>query len=130
MQNKLNELERKEQELEQTLEQQLSLLQNDSKDWLKIGGLALAGGLLTYAIINRKNKKEERKIESALAALEKEGLLTDEIEERLSTPRRSSFWPNLSQRLLILGLALAKEKFLPQLMEIFEQDGEPEGPDS
>ncbi|MHA7129467.1 hypothetical protein [Algoriphagus namhaensis] len=110
-----NALAKKEEELEQILGRQLSLLKNDSMDWVKIGGLALAGGLLTYAIIHRKSKKKEKKIDQALATLEREGLLTDEIEERLKSPAKSSFWPSMSQRLLLVGLAFAKEKLLPQL---------------
>lgn len=126
--SKKDDLAKKSEELEQTLSQQLSLLQNDSKDYLKIAGIALAGGLLTYAIIHRKSRKKEQKIEKAMALLEKEGLLSEEIEERLTKPAKSSFWPSLSQRLLILGLAFAKEKILPELLNP-SGNGEDQGAD-
>lgn len=126
--SKKDELAKKEEELEQILTQQLSLIQNDSKDWLKVGGLALAGGLLTYAIIHRKSRKKERKIEKVMAVLEREGLLNEEIEERLTSSNKSSFWPSLSQRLLILGLAFAKEKILPELLNP-SGNGEDKGAD-
>lgn len=124
--SKKNDLAKKEEELEQILTQQLSLLKHDSLDWLKVGGLALAGGLLTYAIIQRKSRKKERKIEQAIAVLEKEGLLNEEIEERLTQSSRTSFWPSLSQRLLLVGLAFAKEKLLPDLFNA-KGDGEDQG---
>ncbi|MFC3879679.1 hypothetical protein ACFOSV_05810 [Algoriphagus namhaensis] len=128
MMSKKDDLAKKSEELEQTLSQQLSLLQNDSKDYLKFAGIALAGGLLTYAIIHRKSRKKEQKIEKAMALLEKEGLLSEEIEERLTKPAKSSFWPTLSQRLLILGLAFAKEKILPELLNP-SGNGEDQGAD-
>lgn len=109
------ELSKKSEELEQTLGKQLEFLKNDSKDWVKIGGLALAGGLLAFAIVNRKKNKKQKHINEALAVLEKEGLLDKDLEQRITASNKSSFWPSLSDRLLILGLGLAKEKILPQL---------------
>lgn len=109
------ELSKKSEELEQTLGKQLEFLKNDSKDWVKIGGLALAGGLLAFAIVNRKKNKKQNHINEALAVLEKEGLLDKDLEQRITASNKSSFWPSLSDRLLILGLGLAKEKILPQL---------------
>lgn len=110
------ELEKKAEELEQTLAKQLELLKKDSEDWVKIGGLALAGGLIAFAILKTKKKKKNRNTEKALALLEKEGLLTEELEEKIKSRTKSGgFWPSLSQRLLVLGLAYAKEKYLPNL---------------
>ncbi|WP_373395588.1 hypothetical protein V8V91_13900 [Algoriphagus halophilus] len=34
---------------------QLELLKKDSEEWVKIGGLALAGGLIAFAILKTKN---------------------------------------------------------------------------
>jgi len=110
------ELERKSEELEQTLAKQLELLKKDSEEWLKVGGVVLVAGLLTYGIVKATRKKKVNKTEKALEALEQQGLLTKDIEDKLRNPAKSSFWPTLSQRLLILGLALAKEKFLTNLL--------------
>ncbi len=110
------ELKKKSEELEQTLAKQLELLKKDSEEWLKVGAVVLAAGLLTYGIVKVTRKKKVNKTEKALEALEQQGLLTKDIEEKLRKPSRSSFWPTLSQRLLILGLALAKEKFLTNLL--------------
>ncbi len=110
------ELEKKSEELEQTLAKQLELLKNDSEEWLKVGAVVLVAGLLTYGIVKATRKKKVNKTEKAIEALEQQGLLTKDIEEKLRKPAKSSFWPILSQRLLILGLALAKEKFLNNLL--------------
>jgi hypothetical protein len=110
------ELEKKSEELEQTLAKQLELLKKDSEEWLKVGAVVLAAGLLTYGIVKATRKKKVNKTEKALEVLEQQGLLTKDIEDKLRKPAKSSFWPTLSQRLLILGLALAKEKFLANLL--------------
>lgn len=119
------DLEKKSEELEQTLGKQLEFLRNDSKDWIKVGGLALAGGLLAFAIVNRKKNKKEHRINEALSVLEKEGLLDDELEKRITSPSKSSFWPSISERLIILGLAMAKERILPQLFKTDTTDEAP-----
>lgn len=110
------ELEKKSEELEQTLAKQLELLKRDSEEWLKVGAVVLVAGLVTYGIVKATRKKKVNKTEKALEALEQQGLLTKDIEEKLRKPSKSSFWSTLSQRLLILGLALAKEKFLTNLL--------------
>ena len=110
------ELENKAEELEQTLAKQLELFKKDSEDWVKIGGIALAGALVAFAILKVKKRKKNRNTEKALALLEKEGLLTEDLENKLRNNSKSGgLWPTLSQRLLVLGLAYAKEKYLPHL---------------
>jgi hypothetical protein len=111
-----NELEKKSQELEQTLTKQLELLKKDSQDWLKVGGVVLLAGLVTYGVVKATKKKKENKTQQALEVLAKEGLLTKEIEEKLRKPAKSTFWPTLTQKLLLVGLAVAKEKFLIDLL--------------
>jgi hypothetical protein len=106
------ELEEKSRELEQTLAKQLDLFKKDSQDWLKVGTVVAAGVLLTYGIVKASKKKKAGNTEKALEVLEKEGLLNEEIKKRLTKTERSSFWPTLTQRLIILGLALAKERLL------------------
>lgn len=110
------ELEKKSEELEQTLAKQLELLKKDSEEWLKVGAVVLAAGLLTYGILKATRKKKVNKTEKALEVLEQQGLLTKDIEDKLRKRSKSSFWPSLSQRLFIVGLALVKEKFLANLL--------------
>lgn len=110
------ELVRKSEELEQTLAMQLQLLKKDSEEWLKVGAVVLAAGLVAYGIVKVTRKKKVNKTEKALEALEQQGLLTKDIEEKLRKRSKSRFWPSLSQRLFIVGLALIKEKFLDNLL--------------
>jgi hypothetical protein len=109
------ELEKKSEELEQTLAKQLDLFKKDSEDWLKVGAAVAVGALLTYGIVKATRKKKVKNTDKALQVLEKEGLLNDELKNRITKPKSSSFWPTLAQRLLILGLALAKDKIYHEL---------------
>ena len=109
------ELEKKSEELEQTLTKQLDLLKKDSEDWLKVGAAVAVGAVIAYGIVKATRKKKVKNTEKALEVLEKEGLLNDELKNRLTKPKTSSFWPSLTQRLLILGLALVKDKIYNEL---------------
>ncbi|WP_377916520.1 hypothetical protein [Algoriphagus aquatilis] len=109
------ELEKKSEELEQTLTKQLDLLKKDSQDWLKVGAAVAVGAVIAYGIVKATRKKKVKNTEKALEVLEKEGLLNDELKNRLTKPKSSSFWPTVTQRLLILGLALAKDKIYNEL---------------
>lgn len=109
------ELEKKSQELEQTLAKQLDLLKKDSEDWLKVGAAVAVGALLAYGIVKATRKKKEKTTDKALEVLEKEGLLNEDIKKRLTKSKQSTFWPNLTQRLVILGLALAKDKIYNEI---------------
>lgn len=120
------DLKRKEEELQQTFSRQLELVKAESEDWIKVGGLALAGGLIAFAIIRSRKKRKNRATEKAMEVLAREGLLSEEIEKRLTQESKSSFWPSVSQRLLILGLAFAKEKFLPNLFNQETEDAQVE----
>lgn len=120
------DLVKKEEELEQTLARQMELFKAESGDWLKIGGVVLVGGLITLIIIKSRNKRKDKKTEAAMAVLAREGLLTREIEKKLTEGSKSGFWPSMGQRLLILGLAYAKEKFLPNLFDSHPDDAKEE----
>ncbi len=123
---KSKELEKKSEELEQTLAKQLELLKKDSEDWLKVGAVVAVGALLVLGIAKATSKKKEKTTDKALEVLEKEGLLNEEIKNRLTTPKQSSFWPNLAQRLVIIGLALAKDKIYNELFSPSEEETESE----
>jgi hypothetical protein len=109
------ELEKKSEELEQTLAKQIELLKKESEDWLKVGAVVAVGALVAYGIVKATSKKKEKKTDKALEVLEKEGLLDEEIKTRLTKPKHSSFWPSLAQRLVILGLALAKDRIYSEI---------------
>ena len=115
------QLEKKSEELEQTLAKQLELLKKDSEDWLKVGAAVAVGALLAYGIVKATRKKKGKATEKAMEVLEKEGLLNEDIKKRLTKSKGSNFWPSLAQRLVILGLALAKDKIYN---EIFSSSAE------
>ncbi len=121
-----NDLERKSEELEQTLSKQLEILKKDSEDWLKVGAAVAAGALLTYGIVKLTKSKNKKETQKAIEVLEKEGLLNSDIKKRLTETKRSSIWPSLGQRLLILGLAVAKEKLFKEIFASQDKVGEVE----
>lgn len=120
------DLERKSEELEQTLAKQLELLKKDSEDWLKVGAVVAVGALLTYGIVSMTKKKKDKSTQKAIEVLEKEGLLNKEIKKKLTSSEKSSFWPSLGQRVLILGLALAKDRIFSELFSSKENPEEVE----
>lgn len=117
------DLERKSEELQQTLAKQLDLFKKDSEDWLKLGAVVAVGALVTYGIFKATSRKKERTTDKALEVLEKEGLLNEDLKNRL-TKSKSTFWPSLTQRLLILGLALAKDKIYNEIFVPAEKESE------
>ncbi|WP_192347297.1 hypothetical protein [Algoriphagus sp. Y33] len=120
------ELRKKEEELEETLARQFELFKAESGDWVKIGGVVLAGGLIALAISKTRKTRKDRQTQEVLEVLEREGLLTKDIEKKLTEGSKSSFWPSMGQRLLILGLAFAKDKFLPNLFAAKSGDAQVE----
>ena len=117
------ELEQKSAALEQTLEKQLSSFKKGSEDWVKVGAAVAVGALVVYGLTQLSNRKKEKNTDKAIAVLEREGLLNPEIKERLTQPKSSSIWTSLAQKVLFLGLALAKDKLYEQFF------AEPEKPE-
>ena len=108
------ELEQKSAALEQTLEKQLSVFKKGSEDWVKVGAVVAVGALVVYGLTQLSHRKKEKNTDKALAILEREGLLNPEIKDRLTQPNSSSIWTSLAQKVLFLGLALAKDKLYEQ----------------
>lgn len=109
------EMKKKAQELEQTLEMQLSIVKKESGDWFKVGGAVLIGGLVSYALVRMVQKKKNRKTIKVLKALEKEGLLDDEIKNKLTHSRRAGFLSRFGPLLLPIVLAYGKEILMNSL---------------
>ena len=123
------DLEERQKHLEQNLARQLELVKVESGDWLKIGGVVLAGSVIAMVFLKSRKKRKNRSIDDAIEVLEREGLLTSEIEKKLTGNTTSTFWPSMGQRLLVLGLAYAKEKFLPNLFNAQSEDAKVEETD-
>ena len=108
------ELEQKSAALEKALEKQLSSFKKGSEDWVKVGAAVAVGALVVYGLSQLSHRKKEKNTDKALAILEREGLLNPEIKDRLTQPKSSSLWTSLAQKVLFLGLALAKDKLYEQ----------------
>ena len=104
------QLEKKSADLEKALEKQLSGFKKGSEDWVKVGAAVAVGALVVYGLTQLSHRKKEKNTDKALEVLEREGLLNPEIKERLTQPKSSSLWTGLAQKVLFLGLALAKDK--------------------
>lgn len=108
------DLEKKSAALEESLAKQLTELKKGSEDWIKVGAAVAVGALVVYGIAQLSSKKKEKNTDKAMEVLEKEGLLNDDIKERLTRQKSATLWTGLAQKLLFLGIALAKDKLYEQ----------------
>ncbi len=118
------ELEKKSEELEQRLAKQLNVFKKGSEDWVKVGAVVAVSALVVYGVVQLTNKKKEKNTDKALEVLEREGLLNPELKQRITQPKQSSLWTGLAQKILFLGLALAKDKLYEQFFAGEEKAGE------
>ncbi len=121
------ELEKKSEELEQTLAKQLNVFKKGSEDWVKVGAVVAVSALVVYGVVQLTNKKKEKNTDKALEVLEREGLLNPELKKRITQPKHSSLWTGLAQKVLFLGLALAKDKLYAQFFAGEEKTVEKKG---
>jgi hypothetical protein len=108
------ELEKKSAALEESLAKQLNDLKKGSEDWVKVGAAVAVGALVVYGVVKLASKKKEKNTDKAMEVLEKEGLLNADLKERLTRQKSSALWGSLAQKLLFLGIALAKDKLFEQ----------------
>lgn len=112
------ELERKSKELEQTLQMQLEIAKKESEEWVKIGAVALASGLLAFGLYKVfGSNKEKKKTKKVMEALEKEGLLDEEIKKKLTQKADPGLLGRLGVALLPIALNYGKEHLLNKLQE-------------
>ena len=114
---KKSELQKKAEELEQTLEMQLSLVKKESEGFAKIGGAVLLGGIVAFAAVRLLGKKKNRKTEKVLQTLEKEGLLDEEIKTKLTQKSQPGLMGRLGAILLPIAINYGKEQFFNKLHE-------------
>jgi len=91
------DLLKQSQELEQTLETQLQLFRHDSQTFIKVGGLALAGGILavySFKLLGGKRKKKSSKRKK----------------------KKYSFFGNLKSRLFWMLFDIGKAKLIENFM--------------
>ncbi|TVP50311.1 MAG: hypothetical protein EA341_07750 [Mongoliibacter sp.] len=109
------DLKKKAEELEQTLGMQLSLAKKESEDWVKAGAGVLVGGLVAFSVFRILSGKKNKKTENVLKVLEREGLLDDELEKKLTQKQSSGFISRMGALLLPVLINYGKQQFLDQM---------------
>ncbi|MCH6200117.1 hypothetical protein MMU07_11025 [Aquiflexum sp. LQ15W] len=112
-----NDLNKKAEELEQTLQMQLDLAKKESEEWIKVGGVVLAGALITFATIKLLGRKKNKKTQKVLETLEKEGLLDEEIKTKLTQKNQPGFLGRLSAVLLPIVVSYGRDQLMNRLNE-------------
>lgn len=95
------ELLKQSEELEQTLEKQLQLLKQDSQSYLKVGGLAILGGVLAVYTVRQLGGKSKKKKSK---------------KKKKSGKKSFSILGNLRSRLFWLLIGLGKARLMKELM--------------
>lgn len=109
------DLKKKAEELEQTLSMQLNLAKQESEDWVKVGAGVLVGGVVAFSIIRMLSGKKNKKTKEVLRVLEREGLLDEETERKLTQKQRSGFLGRVGALLLPVLINYGKQQFLNQM---------------
>lgn len=112
-----NELRKQAANLEQHLEQQLGVFKKESGTWVKFGGAALAGGLLSYGIAKMVRGKKNKKLKKAIDDLQKEGEIDKSFCRKSVKKHRSSIMGNVGKRLFMVMLSLAQAKLIDELQK-------------
>lgn len=111
------ELKKKAEELEQTLEMQMTLAKKESEDIVKVGGAILAGGVLAFLAVRLFLAKKDKKTEKVLKVLEKEGLLDEDIRSKLTKKSQPGFLGRLSAVLVPLAINFGREQLIKKFSE-------------
>ncbi|MBW3469180.1 hypothetical protein [Arthrospiribacter ruber] len=111
------DLKKKAEELEQTLSMQLNLAKQESEDWVKVGAGVLVGGVVAFSIIRMLSGKKNKKTKEVLRVLEREGLLDEETERKLTQKQRSGFLGRVGALLLPVLINYGKQQFLKQMTQ-------------
>ncbi|MFD2199933.1 hypothetical protein [Shivajiella indica] len=111
------ELKKKAEELEQTLEMQLSLAKKESEDFAKVGGAILVGGVIAFLAVRLFFRKKDKKTEKILKVLEKEGLLDEEIQSKLTKKNQPGFLGRLSAVLVPIAINYGREQIIKKFNE-------------
>ncbi len=111
-----SELNNKIEELEQTLQMQLSIVKKESGDFVKIGGVLLAGAGLAFLVFRLLSRKKDN-TKRVLEVLEKEGLLDKEIQDKLTSKRQPGLMGRLGAILLPIAVNYGREQFMNRLNE-------------
>lgn len=109
------ELQKKAEELEQTLQMQLSIARNESGDYLKMGAIVLGSAMIAAATVKILGSKQKKKTEKVLQVLEKEGLLDEELQHRLTQKSQPSLLVRIGMALVPIAMNYGKELLVQRL---------------
>jgi hypothetical protein len=118
------DLLKKSEELEETLQAQLNLMKSDSKEWLKVGAGIVAGGLLAYGLANLIYGKKNNKNKKIMKVLDKEGLLDDEIVAKLNAKKQPGLAARMAAILLPMAIAYGRDKIINGYFSSQEEEKE------
>ena len=101
--NKIEQLQKRAAELEDTLELQVAQFKKDSKVWVQMGGTALIAGLIAYSVVKRKRggkKKKKKRVKT---------------ERRETSQNKASFFSSFRKRLFLALLAYGQSRIFELL---------------
>ncbi len=99
------------EELEQTLQQQLELLKQDSKGYLKVGGMAILVGLAAVGAV-KLFFPGKQKIKPALDKISKK---KDKVKHKVKK-KKFSIFGNIKNRLFWMLMDYGKGQFMEMLI--------------
>lgn len=109
-----NDLIKKAEELDRTLDLQLKQLKKDSEVWLKAGGAIVAIGLVAYGLKKAKrNKKSAQR--PALDEVEQQVTRERRKKKRAKPSKKSSFFSTIKNRLFLMLLSYGEVKLVEEL---------------
>ncbi len=121
-----DDLTKKAEELEQTLQAQMNLLKSGSQDWVKIGSGVLVGGLVAFGLVKVMSGGKDKKTKKVMAVLEKEGLLDDEIAEKLTSRKQSGLMGRLAAILIPMLITYGRDRFMNSYLNAQNEEVEDE----
>lgn len=111
------ELQKKAEELEQTLKMQFSVAKHEYADFLKLGAVVVGSALIAGAAVKIFGSKKKKKTQKVLQVLEKEGLLDQEIEHKLTHKSEPGLLGRIGLALLPIAMNYGRDIFLQRLSE-------------
>jgi len=107
--NKIEELQKRALELEDTLELQVAQFKKDSKAWVQMGGVAFIAGLIAYKVVkSKKGGKKKKK--------------TTQIANGETSRRKASFFSSFKKRLFLALLTYGQTKLFETLKKPSPED--------
>lgn len=95
--NKIEKLQKRAIELEDTLELQVAQFKKESKVWVQMGGVAFIAGLIAYKVVKSKRGGKPKKD-------------TAKIVSGQSSRRKASFFPSFKKRLFLALLTYGQSR--------------------